>query len=105
MTETIDQKLFVGIDIAAKTYTAAWGSQGQEIGAAQTYSQTQIGHQKLVKALKATGYSSEETLVVLEATGTYWMRVAVVLHRAGYRVSVINPRQAHHFAEALLRQA
>jgi len=105
MTEAPEPKLFVGIDISAKTYTAAWGGLGQEIGAAQTYSQTQIGHQKLVKALKATGYAPEETLVVLEATGTYWMRVAVALHRAGYRVSVINPRQAYHFAEALLKQA
>jgi transposase len=43
--------------------------------------------------------------VVLEATSTYWIGLAVTLHQAGYVVSVINPLQAHHFAKALLRRA
>jgi transposase len=105
MGETSEPKLVVGIDIAAQTIAAAWGSEVRQIGAAQTFSQTRSGHQQLVRALKATGCAPEKALVVLEATGTYWMRVAVALHRAGYPVSVINPRQAHHFAEALLKQA
>ena len=105
MGETIRGKLYVGIDIAAQTFTAAWGPDGQQISAAQTFSQTQIGRRQLVRALKATGCAPEEGLVVLEATGTYWMQVAVALHQAGYPVAVINPRQAHHFAEALLKQA
>jgi transposase len=105
MTQPTNRRLFVGLDIAAKTLTAAWGSQPQQIGEAQTFNQTQAGYKQLVKALAATGYASQETLVVLEATGTYWMRVAVALHRVGCQVSVINPRQAHHFAEALLKRA
>jgi transposase len=53
----------------------------------------------------ASRFRTEQVLVVMEATGTYWMQVAVALHQAGYRVSVINPRQAHHFAQALPKQA
>ena len=45
------------------------------------------------------------TDIVMEATGNYWVALAVDLHEAGYRVAVVNPRQAHHFAKAQLRRA
>ena len=41
----------------------------------------------------------------MEATGNYWVALAVALHETGYRVAVVNPRQAHHFAKAQLRRA
>lgn len=41
----------------------------------------------------------------MEATGTYWMRLATTLAKQGYGVSVINPKQAHDFAKALLKRA
>jgi transposase len=46
-----------------------------------------------------------ETLIVLEATGSYWVALAVALHEAGHPVAVVNPRQAHHWAKAQLRRA
>jgi len=42
---------------------------------------------------------------VLEATGNSWVALAVTLHEAGYRIAIVNPRQAHHFAKAQLRRA
>jgi transposase len=45
------------------------------------------------------------TLVVVEATGTSWVARAVAVHEAGYRGSVVNPRQAHPVAKAQLRRA
>jgi len=53
----------------------------------------------------ATGAAPAETLVALEATGNYWVALAVALHEAGYRVSVVNPLRAHHCATAQLRRA
>jgi transposase len=44
-------------------------------------------------------------LVVMEATGSYWITLATTLTQAGFTVSVVNPAQAHHFARALLKQA
>ncbi len=41
----------------------------------------------------------------MEATGTYWMRLASSLSEAGFAVSVINPAQAHDFAKALLKRS
>jgi transposase len=96
---------FVGIDIAAQTASVAWTTQPGTIESAFKVEQTPDGMQILQKHLKRAGLAPARTLVVIEATGTYWMRVARILHTAGYAVSVINPKQAHHFAQALLKQA
>jgi transposase len=40
--------------------------------------------------------------VVLEATGVYYLDLAVTLHKAGWPVSVINPKSFHHFAKLKL---
>ena len=63
------------------------------------------GFAALQRRLAASGVAPAEVLVVMEATGNYWVAFAVALHEAGYRVSVVNPRQAHHFAKAQLRRA
>jgi transposase len=41
----------------------------------------------------------------MEATGTYWMRLARYLIDAQIAVAVINPAQAHDFAKALLKRS
>lgn len=63
------------------------------------------GFTSLQRQLAATGSAPAATLVVLEATCSYWVALAVTLHAAGYAVSVINPLQAHHSAKAQLRRA
>jgi transposase len=52
-----------------------------------------------------TGIAPTEILVVMEATGIYWLALATFLARYGYAISVVNPAQAHHFAKALLKRA
>ena len=98
-------RLFVGIDIAADTFTAAWRVAGGEVFPPDTGEQTPAGRAGLQQRLRATGLAPAATLVVLEATGPYWVALALGLHEAGYRVAVVNPRQAHHFAKAQLRRA
>jgi transposase len=98
-------QLYVGIDVAADTFTAAWLAPGGTPTAPLTDDQTPAGHAALQRHLPTTGVPPAATLVVLEATGNYWVALAIVLHEAGYRVSVVNPRQAHHFAKAQLRRA
>ncbi len=97
--------LCVGIDIAAATFTAAWARTDTPVTPAHTYHQTPHGFAALQTQLAATTVAPADTLVVMEATGSYWIALAVILHTAGYRVSVINPLQAHHFAKAQLRRA
>ncbi|MDQ2898100.1 MAG: IS110 family transposase [Actinomycetota bacterium] len=105
MHPATDYQLYVGIDIAAVTFTAAWMPVGASPGSPVTHPQRPEGYAALQRQLAATGTLPAATLVVLEATGSYWVALAVTLHTAGYAVSVINPLQAHHFAKAQLRRA
>ena len=98
-------QLYVGIDIAADTFTAARLTPGGAPSPPCTGEQTPSGFAALQRRLLATAVEPGATLVVLEATGNYWVALAVALHEAGYRVAVVNPRQAHHFAKAQLRRA
>lgn len=97
-------RLYVGVDIAAASATAVWLVEGQA-RAPYSFAQSPQGHAALQHRLLAEGAPPEQVLVVMEATGSYWMRLATTLVQAGFAVSVINPAQAHHFAKALLKQA
>jgi transposase len=65
--------------------------------------QTATGFAELERRLRAVEPEPQSILVVLEATGTYWMRLATDL--VGAAVSVINLAQAHDFAKALLKRS
>jgi transposase len=98
-------ELDVGVDIAAATFTASWLTPAGKPTAAVTVPQNPAGYATLQQRLQATGVAPAATRVVMEATSTYWIALAVTLHEAGYRVFVINPAQAHYFAKAQLRRA
>src|SRR5262249_16578863 len=119
-------QLFVGVDVAATSATACWlrgdraasasasspipsqptdKNKGRQKGDRLLIDQTPAGFAKLLRHLAATGIAPQHTLVVLEATGNYWVNLAVTLHHQGYQVSVVNPAQAHYFAQAQLRRA
>jgi len=103
--EPANYQLYVGIDIAATSFTAAWMPPGGSPTPPITHPQTPQGFAALQRQFAATGSAPDTTLVVIEATGSYWIALAVTLHTANYGVSVINPLQAHHFAKAQLRRA
>ncbi len=99
------ERLYVGADVAAETFVAAWRAPGGQPGAPFTGERTPTGFAALLRRLHGTGSPPAATLVALEATGNYWVALAVALHEASYRVAVVNPRQAHHFAKAQPRRA
>jgi transposase len=51
------------------------------------------------RQLAATRIPPDATLVVLEATSSYWVALAVSMDAAGYAASVVNPSWAHHRAK------
>jgi len=104
-TRTSPYQLYVGVDIAAKTLTAAWMAPGATPGRPLTVDQTPQGFATLQERLLATGHPAATILVVMEATGSYWVGLATTLAQAGFVVSVVNAAQAHHFAKALLKRA
>jgi transposase len=97
--------LFVGVDIAATTASVAWVASDHKVSRAFTIAQTPQGFSSLQQRLLSTGHLAPSILLVMEATGSYWMKLATTLAQAGFAVRVINPAQAHHFAKALLKRA
>jgi transposase len=95
----------VGVDIAAETCVAAWLAPGGKPVAPFTGEQTPAGFAARQRRLQASAIPPAAALVVLEATGTSWVALAVALHEAGDRGAVVTPRQAHHGARAQLRRA
>ncbi len=98
-------QLFVGVDIAAVTATVAGQAGQQKPSKPISIEQTPESFDSLHHRLMKTGARPEQILVVMEATGVYWLSLATFFARLGYAVSVVNPAQAHHFAKALLKRA
>lgn len=98
-------QLYVGIDIAATSATIAW--QRAQVDLSPTMleiAQTPAAYAALIQQLGQLA-APQQTLVVLEATSTYWLALAWCLHEAGLVVSVVNPAQPKHFARLQLRRA
>lgn len=98
-------QLFVGVDIAATSFAATWTRGGAARERARTFDQTPDGFRACQGWLDTTGVAPADTLIVVEATGSYWVTLAVALHQAGYTLSVVNPAHAHAFARSLPRRA
>lgn len=105
MTASTRYQLFVGIDIAATSFAASWTSEATNYPPGVKYEQTPSGFTTLQQRLSATGVAPAQTLIVLEATGSYWVTFAVTMHEAGYHVSVVNPAQMAQFARSLPRRS
>lgn len=73
----------VGVAIAADTCTAAWLPADGTVSAPLTRDQTPAGVVALQQRLAATRVTPDATLVVMAATGSYWVALAVALHEAG----------------------
>jgi transposase len=101
----VSYRLFVGADIAATTFTASWTSPGAPGERALSFAQTPDGFSSFQQRLCASGVPPAQTLVVLEATGSYWVALAVHLHQAGFAVSVVNPAHIRNFTRSLPRRA
>jgi transposase len=97
--------LFVGVDIAARSFTAWWTAHSSSQLRALTFDQTPEGFASFQQRLTATGIAPSQTLIVSEATSSYWITLAVALHEAGYHVSVVNPKQIAKYAQSLPRRA
>jgi transposase len=94
---------FVGIDIASETAACFWEtSQGQK--QKLEIPQSSRAYQSLAKDL-LKNVSASRSLVVMEATGNYWLRLALFLHQQGFPVAVLNPSHFYHFALSERRRA
>jgi transposase len=91
----------VGIDVGAKELVVKIQPEGADI-IEKRVSNDQAGHKKLIGYLNKT---KSEVKVGLEATGIYYLNVALALHRVGFSVMVVNPRAIKNFAKAMMKRA
>lgn len=93
---TSETVVWLALDIGAKSHV--WASQKGDDREAGT-----IGNDpaKLRPFLQARRGKADRLRVLVEATGVYYLDVALIAHELGAEVMVINPRAAHHFAKAL----
>lgn len=91
---------FAGIDISAKTFDVVVRHQGKS-QRVQSYPQTVEGHQRCLKDLQRINPAR----VVMEATGVYYLDLALMLQGSGLPLSVINPASFKRFSELTLTQS
>lgn len=88
-------KTYVGIDVSKDTLAVALpGAEGS--WKLRNIRNTPEGIRKLISSLPSQSH------VVLEATGSYSVLLTYLLCQAQVAVSVINPKQSHHFAKLQL---
>lgn len=97
MSAAVTPAVHVGIDVSKARLDVCLLPGGQTFGV----DNTDDGVAQLATTLK----QHTVALVLLEATGRYERRAASALLEAGFKVAVVNPRQARDFARALGRLA
>lgn len=96
---------YVGIDVAAATLAVVWLVPGAAAAPAVSVPNAAAGWGQLGALLRRQGADPAAALLVLEATGSYWVGAASALHQAGWAVAVVSPASARHYAQARLRRA
>ena len=89
--------VYAGIDIAARSFDVVLRKQGQN-QKVMSFDQSPKGHSAVIELLK----NHPVERIVMEATGVYYLGLAVALHQAGLPVCVINPKSFRHFAALTL---
>ena len=99
----MDIQIYVGADIAADKLQIDWLDLSSQQHQPMPLAQHKRDYARLLKQLTRQ-VAPAHIQVVMEATGNYWMAFAEYLHQAGGVVSVLNPVQARHFAQAKLQR-
>lgn len=86
----------VAFDVASKKHAfASQFGQGRETG------EIESSPEAVQRFLKSCGKRCRKLRVLMEATGVYYLDLALAARAAGAEVMVINPKAAHHFAAAM----
>jgi transposase len=72
-------QLYCGVDIATKTFTAATCTDNEEPTKARNFRQSPTDYAQLQEHLLSRGVPTNQILIVMEATGTYWIELATYL--------------------------
>ena len=89
----MSQSSIVGVDISKSSFDAQWCDSQVH---AQCFKNDESGFDEFVSRIPSNAH------VVMEATGTYFVKLATFLYQAGRDVSVVNPAAPSYFARMKL---
>ena len=87
-----------GIDISKKTFDVSFLNKKKK-WTHKVYKNTTKGFKKFCKTLK------KDSIIVMEATGTYYLPLASYLYDKNYKVSVVNPLVIKRFTQMRMIRA
>ncbi len=93
----------IGIDVSKAKLDCTWIRDLASMKIkSKVQANTPAGHKALLAwAVDQTGVDIAQVHFVMEATGVYHERLAHALHKAGAKVSVVNPARIRDFAKSL----
>jgi transposase len=97
--------VFVGIDVSKRTLDVSLLSAESKASSKprhKIFKNSAEGHQQLISWLQEQKVN--EAHACLEATGTYTEAIALALHEAGYKVSIVNPVLIRAFGQSQLKR-
>ncbi len=94
--------MFLGIDVSKNTLDAALLKADAGKPRHKVFANTVTGHQQLLAWLSEQGV--EVAHACLEATGTWADAMALALHEAGHKVSLVNPALICAFGQSQLKR-
>lgn len=95
-----EMKLVIGIDVSKKNLDISV-YDGNKHDHFSINNETK----KIKTFLKERKFIKNETLFVMEATGVYHLRLAIILQESGYQVGVINPLILKRFSQMKMVRA
>lgn len=94
-------KQYIGIDIAKHEHVAASRYEnGEPHGKAFAFANDEKGFKSLLERFRELEATPENSLVVMESTGHYWMALWEFLVDHGYDVAIVNPVLTDAFRKA-----
>jgi len=78
---------YVGIDVAKKDFYACFAENSES----RKFSNTAIGINSFIRHLSKNNFQIQNTVIGLESTGSYHLRLCVQCTTLGFQVKVINP--------------
>ncbi len=78
---------FVGIDVAKKDFYACFDEQSES----KKFNNTNLGINSFLRHLSKSNFQNQDTIIGLESTGSYHLRLCLQCSAIGFQIKVINP--------------
>jgi len=97
MSNTIN---YVGIDVSKKDFYACF----DETSPAERFHNSIPGVNALLRRLAKENFHPQDTLLGLESTGSYHLRLCLYGNRVGFPVKILNPLIVKKYNQTKLRK-